>query len=666
MTCMERSVAAILVDLVAAIRPPALRTMRRFAEEELVLPTGPFAGSRFRVSRNPHLGLLLDEWDSKRWRRSLVTGPQQSGKTTVSFGLPTMYSLFELRETTVAGIPDGNMVQDKWSTDIEPLIRRSRYAHLLPDRGPGSKGGRLEAGDAVQFKHGPQLKFMTAGGGDKSRAGYTARCINVTEAEGFDEVGESSREGTKMAQLEGRAEAFGEQGRITLECTVGTEDGLTWREYQQGTQSRICMRCPHCGEYVTPERQHLVGWQDAATEVEAAELARVACPGCAVLWTEEDRVSAAMAAVLAHRGQWVTREGQVQGPVPATYTLSFRWNAINNILKPISETARKEWQAKREPDEDAAEKKMCQFHWAIPPKGEKERDGLAVVDIVSRTTPLPRGEVPGDAAALVVSVDVGKWVLHWAATAFTRSSDGRVSPHVVDYGRADVPTADLGETAAITAALRQLRDGVAADLFAKAPKAAAAGVVDGGYQQDVALAFAAESRNWRCAKGQGVGQYGLGGSRGRGAERIGFGEGWEAWQLPGRKAPIYEHQSDHWKGFVHAALTTPVGAAGGMTLFAAASPGEHLTLARHVLAEKAVEEFVAGKGLVRRWVAMSRQNHFLDALALSCLGASLLKVIMPASAILRPAAPVAATTKATERQWGARTPDGRPFLITQR
>src|ERR1035441_7498543 len=47
-------------------RARRLRMMRQFAEEEIIIPGGPFDGRRFRCSRQPFAGLWFDEVDSGR------------------------------------------------------------------------------------------------------------------------------------------------------------------------------------------------------------------------------------------------------------------------------------------------------------------------------------------------------------------------------------------------------------------------------------------------------------------------------------------------------------------------------------------------------------------------------------------------------------------------
>ena len=56
-----------LESFLAQARPRPLRTMRAFAEAEIVIPDGPYAGRRFRCSRQPYTGLWFDLVDSGQW-----------------------------------------------------------------------------------------------------------------------------------------------------------------------------------------------------------------------------------------------------------------------------------------------------------------------------------------------------------------------------------------------------------------------------------------------------------------------------------------------------------------------------------------------------------------------------------------------------------------------
>jgi phage terminase large subunit GpA-like protein len=604
----------VLKRLADRIRTPRLRSMREFAESEIILPTGPFAGRRFRVDRNPYAGLLLDAFDSRQWRRFATLGPRQTGKTLLGFVVPIMYHLFEVCETVICGVPSLDMVADKWSEDLLPAIAASRYREFLPRKGSGSRGGSVSR---IQFNHGPTLRFMSGGGGDKARVGFTSRVLAITETDGMDQSGGTSREADKISQLEGCLRAFGDRAVTYMECTVSIEKGRTWQEYSNGTQSQIATRCPHCREFVTPEREHLIGWQGAEDLVGAAA-AHLVCPGCGAPWSEDDRQLANRESRLLHRGQKITVAGGIEGAAPATDTLGFRWTATNNLLVNMAVVGQDEWRAARDPDEENADKKMRQFVWTLPHK--RLSTDLTAVDtdqIVKRATESPRGHVPIGVHRLTLGIDLGKWLCHWTLVGWSEHA----TPHVIEYGRLEVPSNEFGEEHALLTALREFRDSACDTGWpaAAGPMMPTLKFIDASWNQDIAMRFCAESPSFVAAKGRGTAQLGTKVSRrDTGSKVIGVADGYEIVQLPGETVPLVEIDVDRWKTWLHARLQTPVGKPGGLTMFAATAI-EHLGFAKHLTAEAKQEEFVAGKGLVTRWVAKHRNNHWLDATMLACV-----------------------------------------------
>ncbi len=132
LTALSQTTQRELKLFLERARPPRVRSMRQFAEAEIVIPDGPFAGRRFRCSRQPYTGLWFDAVDSGHWSRYVATGPTQSGKTLSCFVIPLLYHLFEIGETVICGLPDMDMAADKWREDILPAIEQSRYRDLLP------------------------------------------------------------------------------------------------------------------------------------------------------------------------------------------------------------------------------------------------------------------------------------------------------------------------------------------------------------------------------------------------------------------------------------------------------------------------------------------------------------------------------------------------------
>lgn len=603
--------------------------MLEFAEQDVVIPDGPYEGRPYRTSRQPYARLWFQALALGLWLRAFATGPVQSGKTLSAFVIPVIYHLFELGETVIVGLPDMKMADDKWKEDLLPVIQASpRLARLLPTRGEGSQGGAVH--NAVRFQHGPTLKFMSGGGGDKHRAGFTSRVVVITETDGMDTSGEASREADPITQLEARTGAFtkrtGAPALLYAECTVSTEDGRTWREYTGGTDSRIVVPCAHCEAWVTPEREHLVGWQDAGSELQAMEQAHFACPACGEPWTEEQRDGMNADGRLLHRGQSVTPAGEVEGELPAVRTLGFRYSAFNNLFKPAGDIGLAEWRAARATNEDNAEREMRQFWWALPYLPSLDVDApLSDEQVKRRADTYPRGQVPEWAKFLAVGTDVGLHLMHYVVMA--AGDDGRF--HIVDYGRIDVPGRDFDAKVAIGKGLDQLRDLCAAGWVqqgsgvARTPDAV---TVDSRWERDTVLA-------WCHRAHQGAAP----GSRRRYWPMRGFGTGKNQYRMTPYKTPpkkslrvrllgeeyhvervvappvdVVCANVDHWKTWVHQRLLTPPGLPGAMTLYVGLA-NEHVSFAKHLTAERQVREWVAGYGWKIRWEALRKGNHYLDA-----------------------------------------------------
>ena len=597
------------------------RGLAQFAREEIVVPDGPYRGRRFDPQVQPYTGLLFDAIDSGSWRRIVVTGPTQSGKTLSSFVIPVMWSLFELGESVIIAAPLLTTLADKWLIDLLPTIMASRYADRLPRRGAGSDGGETHLYD---FGGGAVLRFMAGSGGDKTRAAFTSRCVFITETDGMDEIKDGSREADPITQLEQRTAAYGARARIAMECTVSTKGGRTWREWEASTRSRIVAPCVHCGGWVCPERQHLTGWKGAADVVEAAERARFTCPECSAEIDDGQRRRMLRQSQVLHHGQ-ERRGDEVTGSAPRTDTLGFRWTAWHNLFASTGSIAAGEWKASQRLDSYAAERAQRQFVWALPVVvGEDAAKQEGKVEVLQRVdSSLSLGVAPPWTALLTVGIDVGRHALHWCATAWTASA----TCHTLGYGVQEVSTAELGEERALLLALRTLRDrlsGGFADPSGKVHKPTM-GLVDSGFRDDIVMQFAADAESkgvWWPSKGRGAGQelHAYLRPREAGGGTLRIGDHWHLQRIEG-KGPLLMFDANHWKSWLRARIQAPRGQPGAWTVHAFGKPEEHFSFGKHLSSERREEAWDARKGWVEKWVAKRSANHWLDALVLTAVGA---------------------------------------------
>lgn len=619
--------ASWCIDLAKA---PAVRPMAQWVEDSIRLPNGPYSGDRYRHHRHPVSKVFFDELDSGRWSRVASTGPTQNGKTLMCYVAPVLYHLFELKETVIVGLPSMDMARDKWAEDFLPVIEASDYADLLPTSGEGSRGGQVK--QSIRFRHGPAMRFMSAGGSDKNRSAYTSRVVAITETDGMDESSEGSRESDKIEQIEARTRAFGRTGkRIYLECTASIRSGRIWQEIEQGSNSTLLRPCPHCGEFVAPDREHLRGWDEGRTSEEAASLAFFACPSCDEPWSDADRSESSKHLVICHQGQNVDDSGNVVGDLPETQTFGFRWSAIDNPFVTIADLGAEEWLASRSRNRENSEKKMRQFVWALPyDPPDIELTPLDPAELTQRTGDLKKGVAPEDARAITVGIDTGKRALHWSAVAH-----GEEGSRVIEYGKQPVRSDQLGVRSGLIEALGNLAEYLQAGWKTPEGKSLGPGQVwiDSGYHEhtDAVYQFCAAanaelgrslgSELYRPTKGYGEGQrrmtrYIEPTSKRREVVYIGNQFYIARVKRNGKIVPgvlLVHVNSDHWKSELHQRLLMPTEEPLAITLYQASSFAEHDEFCRHLTAEKQIEKFVEGRGELIVWDRHDRNNHWLDA-----------------------------------------------------
>jgi len=604
-----------------------LRDIGNWAEDEVILPSGPFSNYEFLMDRLPYSRFMLEELG--KWQRHVITGPTQSGKSLHAFVLPIMYFLFERQEDVIVGIPDINMAADKWADDIKPVIEKSSYAHLLPKKGTGSKGaGKLQK---VTFENGCFLRFMSAGGNDKQRAAATSRVLIVTETDGMDVASETSQEGqTKIAQLEGRVRAFGDDSVIFCECTVSTDNAYTWRNYKAGTESKLVHQCVDCGQWVSPEREHLIGWKEAEDELEAGEKGRFSCPVCSVPYSEEDRqrMNQCENTRLVHKGQEVSPEGEVVGPLPRTNTLGFRWSAFQNLLNPTSKIASGEWVAYNSEEPELADIARKQQEWCLPVEDTNTERIPISAGIVRGTIPgykerccgIPQGQIPNDSDPVTCFIDISMRVLQWSVEC---KVDRRI--HVPDYGDHITPQPDIvGEEVAIEDALREL----VPILNDKYPDMQL-GLIDCGNWRELILKVVPTlPGNWRVSHGLSNYKHPP-----RRTQQIKVPKDENRYYHEHRDGRewVINFDPDTLKHRVHSGfMIKPSGqygvAPGCITLFGD-NPIDHTDYAKQITAEEFRNVFEKGKGEVKKWHKKNRNNHRLDG----CVGNMVARMVIASS-----------------------------------
>lgn len=612
-----------ITALFAAMRPRRVRSLREFAEEEIEMPPGGrYAGEKFSCSLMPWSGLLFDMFSAafagrSLYRRFVLTADVQDGKTTLGIKIPLIYTICELCENAIFGAPDADMAQDKFEEDVKQMLLHSRFANLLPKKGRGSRGGKSKT---IQFQNGVRLRFMGAGGGDAQIAAFTARVIFATELDSMDQPGQVSRGPDPITKLEARSASFDQMSLFFGEGTLSNTRGRTNLEIINGTDTKIHIPCPHCGEYVTPEREHFSGWQDAADILAAKEDARYVCQKCETPWTETDRRKALERPVLLSRGQEIDKDGVITGEAPRTNTFSFRWNAMLSSLKSQAYIAEREYAAERS-DEDNPKKALFQYTWALPwDDSAQDLSGINRNIVLKKIGPHARGMVPEGAETLVVFIDIGKWTCWWTAWAWREDAKG----YLIDYGAITVPQGKKTSSLAILEGLRSFRDDILAAGWQTQKGRQITHklcVVDSRYAQETVYRFVSESgqARYRASKGFGSGRDQEAWKQPKAGKGKLVGHQWFVSRQPGRIRQFCMN-ADFWKAKVHEGFFADKESPGNLQLYKAPER-EHLGFTYQIIAERQLEDFESGRGRRVYWYRVNNDNHYLDC-TYGCMAAA--------------------------------------------
>jgi len=614
----------LLIEFINQCRAPRKRTFREFVREEIFIPNGPFKGLRFDFDFQPFVSVWADLIDADEFIEYNCHGPVQSGKTFNILTIVLMYYLFEIEEDCIFGVPKLDMAETKWRKDILPVIKRSRYAKLLPEKGAGSRGGVVKE---IEFTNGVILRFVSGAGGDEERSGDTARVIFITELDKFVKVYAASKETDPVTQIEARSDSFDKRARKYKECTISSKQGRIYQDWTKATRGSIVNPCPQCSEYILWGREHLVGWKEAKSKHAAKLETRWECPHCKHKLDEAERHEANRHAVYLCEGQTIDKSGTISGARPETDACGFRYNAFHNMFRSTGDIGGREWENAHYGEDDSAdtsenkEKYLQQFVYAIPytDPGKNEMK-LQSITVRRSQRAFTRGILPPETMAMVTGIDIGKWRCHWVNLAILPNFHF----HIADYGIMRPQPVDNDVEAALKATLNEYYE----IMINGYPVSGTGEIItprmwgiDARYETDAIMRFC-ESK-----KGGVYPTMGFGGSschgytrpyKTPGAENATIHEIGNGYHVELNKVhwiPCFKLNADYWKSRIHQEYMRGEEDK-KITLFKAAEK-EHTDFSRHIVSEHPVEIWDPVRGHIEKWERVKDENHYLDALGIA-------------------------------------------------
>jgi phage terminase large subunit GpA-like protein len=581
-----------------------------WSESVFRYPTGRSKGERYNRRHQPATAKFLEIADDSFWRRITLVAPNQAGKS-LSLVQFLCHCLFNIQEDLIFGVPDiEKMWQTKWKKDLLPVIQASpELRKLLPDEGRGTKGG---VPSIVLFQNGQSFQVMGAKAGSTQRSGSTARIVLVTELKDWGET-DNDEEGTKMDQLASRTLSYQGDELLFAESTITDTKNIAWTEYLKGTQSMPHFECPGCGEFISPDRCDLIGWQDARNQLEARDKARFSCPCCGYVFEEAERKRLLQDMVVLHKGQTVDN-GKIIGDPPPTTHFSYRFTAATNMFSDAGAIGQDEWEIKHEKDLARRATKnrwVSQAIFATPSDdSEFEIDPLDGNVLLQRVRSPQMGVVKAGSQYLCAGVDVRKTQVHWVVIAYGAATGPQVVQWGVERVLQDIPFESA--LPIVGKALQEkFREGFHVDGSTQKMSVSLT-LMDSGWQKDAVRKICNQDVFWMSVMGRGSGY--LKGEKYIAPSKLSksvlfIGDRMHLEYIDGHwKCQL---DANRWKSKLHEALKLPPD--DGYALTFPASPDAILReYVNHLLSEKEVLQQKSGESVVI-FEEVGGPNHWLDA-----------------------------------------------------
>ena len=358
------------------------------------------------------------------------------------------------------------------------------------------------------------------------------------------------------------------------------------------------------------------------------------CPDCGEQWSEMQRVQANHDSVMVHDGQVVSAAGVVSGEGKRTRCFSFRYSGAHNLLVPANELGADEWKAANNPDEDEAERKMCQFVWCLPYESpEREAVDLNPDKMAEMQAGTGQGQIPHNCKWVTLGIDVGSRHCHWTAIAWLSDGSAVIFDYDVIGVRQDIPFA-----LAFSEAIHKFRDRIGTGWVRLED-----GVqkyspirwydrvyIDCRWETDVVIETVKSlgmKDRWFPFYGEGAGhwskkKYSQPPKATRKGKAIRIGHKYYESVNHKHGVVVVHADANHWKTWLQRRLVLPddEDKQNGIRLFAAQKSSRHVNFCKHLSSEQEEMDFDPQKNEhVRTWKAVRAANHHLDSTYMSCV-----------------------------------------------
>lgn len=281
------AVGRLLRRVVERFAPPPRLTVSQFADREIIVTSGPLAGTHWQTDYAPYQRGILDAFHEPGVQTVVVMGSSQWGKTACAVNVAAYHIAHDPCTILVVEPTVEPMARDFARNRLEPIIAASRsLADVVSrKRSKDSSNTILEK----TFRGG-----SIAIAGANSAASLASRSVRLLILDEIDRYPrELPGEGNPIQIALKRTTSYGRRSRRLLLSSPTVTDGPIHSWFQRGDQRRWHVPCLHCGAFFAYAWGH-VKWRD-----DDPGTARIHCPACDYGLDDAERIA------ILGRGQWV-------------------------------------------------------------------------------------------------------------------------------------------------------------------------------------------------------------------------------------------------------------------------------------------------------------------------------------------------------------------------
>lgn len=287
---VDQPLGQVTVDLMAKVcsrfAPPPKLTVSQFADMELIVTTGPMAGTHWNTDFAPYQRGIMDAFHEVGVEIVVVKGSSQWGKTACAVNIVAYHIAHDPCPILVVEPTIDPMAKDFSKNRLDPVIQASPALREVVSKrrekdGANTTNTKSYVGGSVSI------------GGANSAASLAARSIRVLVLDEVDRYpAELPGEGSTLAIAFKRTTAYRRRRRIFMASSPTIVDAPIDVWHKRGDQRRYYVPCPSCDHMQTYQWKN-VKWDNADPAT-----ARIHCESCDYRIGDAERVA------ILSRGEW--------------------------------------------------------------------------------------------------------------------------------------------------------------------------------------------------------------------------------------------------------------------------------------------------------------------------------------------------------------------------